>query len=321
MKKKILVTAPLDFLIDLKETIANKFEVHYFYQSTKNEIQEILINNIFDAWLVAPCPTYFVDGEMVDLCPSLKIISTPSTGTNHLNVDELLNRKIQIFSLKGSEVVENIFASSEFTFNLLISTIRKTPYAFLAVKDGKWREVEGKYRGRELNGLTVGIIGFGRIGGNLAKYCLSFGMKVLAYDPYVDISNRDVTQCDSLEVLLSSADVIAPCVHLDKDTFHMMNKSTFSLMKDGSYFINTSRGDVVNEDDLIECLKSGKILAAGVDVISDEYLGDKDIHPLINYMKTNNNLIITPHMAGLTFDSERKAQTAAYEAIEKCLGE
>jgi len=81
------------------------------------------------------------------------------------------------------------------------------------------------------------------------------------------------------------------------------------------YFINTSRGDVVNEIDLLDALKSRKILAAGVDVISDEYLGDKQIHPLIAYAREHQNLIITPHIAGLTYDSERKAQTAAYEAI------
>ena len=321
MKKKILVTAPLDFLEDLKQTIENEFDCHYSYQSTKDQIKEILSNNRFEAWLVAPCPTYFVDSELVDLCPTLKIISTPSTGTSHINVDEVKERNIQIFALKGTDVVENIFASSEFTFNLLISTIRKTPYAFQAVKSGKWREVEGKYRGRELNGLTIGIIGFGRIGGNLAKYCQSFGMNILAYDPYIKINKKDVVQCSSLQDLLSKADIVSPCVHLDKDTFHMMNESTFSLMKDGSYFINTARGDVVNESDLIDSLKNGKILAAGVDVISNEYLGNKDLHPLINYAKENDNLIVTPHMAGLTYDSERKAQKAAYMAIKKCLGE
>ena len=87
-------------------------------------------------------------------------------------------------------------------------------------------------------------------------------------------------------------------------------------MKDGVYFINTSRGEIVNEMDLITCLKNGKILAAGVDVISNEFTGDKNQNPLIQYAKEHDNLIITPHMAGLTYDSERKAQTATYEAIK-----
>ena len=85
--------------------------------------------------------------------------------------------------------MERIYASSEITFNLLIH-IRKMPYAFAAVKEGKWRESEGLFRGCELNGLTLGIVGFGRIGGNMACYALAFGMKVRAYDPYVKVPTR-----------------------------------------------------------------------------------------------------------------------------------
>ena len=90
-------------------------------------------------------------------------------------------------------------------------------------------------------------------------------------------------------------------------------------MKDGVYFINTSRGDVVDETDLLNFLKNGKIEAAGLDVISDELKGDFNNHPLIDYAKKHDNLIITPHMAGLTYDSERKAQTASFHAIKDYL--
>jgi phosphoglycerate dehydrogenase-like enzyme len=320
MRNKILVSAPLDFLPSLKQEIMSEFDCIYAYQSTEEEIKEILASHPFDGWMVAPCPTYYIDKKLLDLCTTLRIIATPSTGSNHLNIDDITNKGIEIYTLKDTEVVDKIVASSEFTFNLLISTIRKTPYSFRSVLDGKWRDVEGKFRGRELNELTLGIIGFGRIGKNLAKYSSAFGMKILAYDPYVDIpKDSGIYQCDSLEELLPQVDVISPCVHLSEDTYHMINSSVFNQMKDGVYFINTSRGDVVNESDLIKNLKSGKIIAAGVDVISDEFLGDKDEHILIKYAKNNNNLIITPHIAGLTYDSERKAQTAAYIAIKNCL--
>ena len=99
----------------------------------------------------------------------------------------------------------------------------------------------------------------------------------------------------------------------------MINDDLFNNMKKGVYFINTSRGDVVDEDVFIKYLMNGKIKAAGVDVISDELTGDKNEHPLVKYAKSNDNLIITPHIAGLTFDSERKAQTAAYNAIKEFL--
>jgi D-3-phosphoglycerate dehydrogenase len=314
-KKQILISAPLDFLPDLKNRIFSENDCIYAYGENKDEIIKYLMNNKFNAWMCSPCPTYIIDAQLMDLCPTLKIIATPSTGVSHIRTADADVRNIYIFRLKGTDVVDKIYASSEFTFNLLISTIRKMPYAFEAVKEGKWREVEKLYRGRELNGMTIGIIGFGRIGRNLAKYTLAFGMRVLAYDPYVKISHPGVVQVDTLEDMLPLSDVVVPCVHLDHETFHMIDESVFNKMKNGSYFINTSRGDVVNEGDLLTALKSGKLIAAGLDVISNEYLEDKCSHSLITYAKENENLIITPHIAGLTYDSERKAQTAAYEAI------
>ena len=219
--------------------------------------------------------------------------------------------------MKGTKEVDLITASSEFTFNLMLSTIRKLPNAFNGVLQGEWRNNENKYRGRELSSLKLGIIGYGRIGRNLAKYSKTFGMKVNAYDPYVNIKDSYVTQTNNLDALLSEADVICTCVHLNEETKHMINADVFKKMKDGVVFINTSRGDVVNEHDLITYLSNGKIARAGVDVISNEFVEKTNNHPLINYAKSNENLIITPHIAGLTYDSEEKAQSAAYNAIKE----
>ena len=319
-KRKIFVSAPMEFLPMLKEQISKVFEVTFAYGAEKEDVEGLLRSNRFEAWLVSPCPKYVIDVEMLSLCPTLKIIATPSTGSNHIMTAEVKKTLgLKIFTLKGTSVVENIFASSEFTFNLLISVIRKTPYAFESVKKGEWRETEYKFRGRELNGLTLGIIGFGRIGSNLAKYSLAFGMKIVAYDPYVKIKDDKVYQVKKIDDLVSKVDAIAICVHLNEETYKMINNTLFSKMKDGVYFINTSRGDVIDEKALVKNLENGKILAAGLDVISDEFTSLKDEHPLIKYAKKNNNLIITPHIAGLTYDSEEKAQTAAYIAIKNFL--
>ena len=314
--KKILVSAPLDFLPELKKRIQNEIDVVYSYGADRSSIEALLKKNAFDGWLVSPCPGYMIDRQMLSLCPALKIMATPSTGSNHIDVTYLSEKKIKLFTLRGSTVVNLIYASSEFTFNLMVSTIRRTPYAFQAVLQGNWRETESHFRGRELNGLVLGIIGFGRIGSNLARYSLAFGMKVVAFDPYVKIDNPDIAQYADLYDMLPEADVIAVCLHLDSKTYKMMNDDLFSNMKNGVYFINTSRGDIVDEEAFLKYLMNGKIKAAGVDVISDELTGDKNEHPLVKYAKSNDNLIITPHIAGLTFDSERKAQTAAYNAIK-----
>jgi len=314
-KHKILVTAPLDFLPDLKNKISSEFDMIYSYGSNKEEIEGLLSCHHFHAWLVAPCPEYMIDYQMVSLCPSLKIIATPSTGSNHIVVEEIKNTGIEIFALKGTKEVEEIVASSEFTFNLLISMVRKMPSAFEAALRGEWRDSESKYRGRELRELTIGIIGYGRIGSNLSKYCQSFGMRILVNDPYVNVNNPYVEVVDK-EYLYKESDIITPCVHLSSETYQMIDKSVFNQMKNGAYFLNTSRGDVVNETDLLDALKTKKLKAAALDVITNEYLGDKTTHELLNYARKNDNLIITPHIAGLTYDSEMKAQSAAYAAIK-----
>jgi D-3-phosphoglycerate dehydrogenase / 2-oxoglutarate reductase len=316
LKEKLLVSAPVEFVPGLTEYMEEEFECFFSYQFNEAQIKNLLKDNDFIGWVVSPCPTYDIDAKLFDLCPSLKIVSTPSTGTNHINFKDASKRKINIFSLKGTTVVEEIKASSEFTFNLLISTIRKTPYAFQGVLRGEWRTTENKYRGRELSGLSLGIIGFGRIGGNLAKYASAFDMNIMAYDPYKKISLDYVNQFEELDKMLSLSDVISVCVHLNDETKGMINNKLFSKMKNGVYFINTSRGDIVNESDLINNLNNGKIYAAGLDVISNEFLGNMKEHPLIKYAKENENLIITPHIAGLTYESERKAQIASFEAVK-----
>ena len=167
--------------------------------------------------------------------------------------------------------------------------------------------------------MRLGIIGYGRIGSNLANYAHAFRMIIHAYDPYITINDAHVSQEYDLYEMATKIDVLVVCVHLNDETFKMIDDDVFGSLRDGTYFINTSRGDVIDEASLIRHLENGKILAAGIDVISDEMTGKKSEHPLIKYAQKQNNLIITPHIAGLTYDSERKAQTAAYVAINKKL--
>tara|TARA_Y100000816_G_C26006478_1_gene526032 strand:- start:61 stop:1029 length:969 start_codon:yes stop_codon:yes gene_type:complete len=317
--KKIIISAPIEFIPDLKVEMMNEFDCTFSYQANKKETINLLKKNQFEAWMVSPCPSYIIDGELMDSCPSLKIIATPSTGSNHINIDDSKKRGIEVYTLKGTKEVNQIHASSEFTFNLMISTIRKTPYAFQAVRNGRWRESESQFRGRELDGMHLGIVGYGRIGSNLARYASAFRMNIYAYDPYLKINDKNVSQEHNLYDMISKIDVLVVCVHLNDETFKMINDDVFNSLRKGAYFINTSRGEVVDENSLVRNLQNGKIYAAGIDVISDEMTGKKSEHPLIKYAQTHENLIITPHIAGLTYDSERKAQTAAYSAIKKIL--
>ena len=318
--KKILCTAPLHFISNLQNSLIEQVDIYYENNPSFDETKKILIENNFDGWVCNPCPPYNIGDDLMKHSKNLKIIATPSTGTNHINLNDALKFGIEIKSLRNSEIVNKIYSSSEFTFNLLISTVRKFYDSINYVRDGHWRDIEDQLRGRELNGLTIGIIGYGRIGGNLSKYCNAFDMKVLSYDPYKKISDSWCIQKENMKEVVSNCDILAICVHLNDETKGFINEEVFSWLKNGCYFINSSRGDTINEAALLKNLISGKIIAAGLDVISNEDKILKDFsHPLIEYAKNNSNLYITPHIAGLTFDSEYKAQVHSINSIIKFL--
>jgi phosphoglycerate dehydrogenase-like enzyme len=142
-------------------------------------------------------------------------------------------------------------------------------------------------------------------------------MNILAFDPFKKIHESYVIQKNSYEEVLSNSDVIAVCVHLDSSTKEMVDKGWFKHMKQGSYFINTSRGEIINEDDLLMALESGKLAGAAVDVVQgeqSEYFYD---HKLIQYARNNKNLIVTPHIAGLTIESETKTAKFSINIISE----
>ncbi len=315
MKKKLLITAPFSFMPELLNEIKTKFDVLYKYQPNKKVIKDILEDFQPEAWIPKPCNEYLINEELLKLAKDLKILATPSTGTNHIDLNATSKLGISIFSLKGSKIVNTITASSEYTFALLLATIRNIPFANKKVLKGHWREVENDLRSRELSELTLGIVGCGRIGGNLIRYSEPFGMKVNIFDPFIDYqSNNRVKVVDSLDKLFNSSDIVCICVHLDSNTKGMIGSNEINQLKNGAFLINTSRGEVIQEDALIDGLRSGKIKSAGVDVVCNEHLLPNEENSLINYAKENDNLIITPHIAGLTIDSEIKAQKAAYYA-------
>ena len=248
---------------------------------------------------------------------NLKIIATPSTGSNHIDKNYLNNNKIDFFCLKGTKIVNQIYASSEYTFALLMMVLKKCIPAVNSVSEGNWRVSENEFRGYELHDKKIGIVGYGRIGSNLSRYCNAFKMNVFAYDPYVKIDDSWVNNCSSLDKLIQEVDILAPCVHLDSTTKNLINKERIFSMKKGSFLINTSRGEIVDEDAIIEAIESKHLAGCGLDVINDEFNTSNKSNKIINASVSYQNLIISPHIAGLTYESETKAQTAAINTVFK----
>jgi D-3-phosphoglycerate dehydrogenase len=256
-----------------------------------------------------------LDGDLLQF-GQLKAICTASTGTNHIDVKYCEEKEIEIISItKDYQVINKISSTAEHTLALMLSLIRNIPSSFHSVKDGNWDWEP--YVGRQMNSLTIGIIGYGRLGKLMAKYCDTLGMEILLHDPCVFSFGGNIErnkQPVELDELLERSDVISLHVHVTDETREMINKNTISKMVKRPYLINTSRGEIVNEDDIIDALRSEDLQGYATDVIRDEF-GDIKNSKLVEFsMNPNNNVVITPHIAGMT----KEAQEIAYHwAIDK----
>ena len=312
-KKNLLITAPFFFINELKKKLLRKFNCTFISDVSKKNVIKNLINK--DAWLCHPSPEYKIDKSLINK-KNLKIIATPSTGTNHINLNHCKKNKIKVVSILNNPKTKNIKASSEFTFLLILASLRKLILAKEKVQMGYWRNVEDELRGDELFNKKVGIIGYGRIGKNIGKFSKSFGAKVRAYDPYIINKNNKIIEND-LAKLLKESDIIVISVTFNKNNINFVGKNFLKNLKENCILINTSRGEVVNEMELIKALKSKKIKYAATDVVRAEQNLSKKNNKLIEYSKKNNNLLVTPHIAGLTIDSERKAAEITIDNLVK----
>ncbi len=299
---KILVTTKLSFLSEFKEKILKNYYCVFAQDIKIHKLKELLKD--VDGWVCSPSPEYKIDKSLLKNAKNLKAIFTPSTGSNHLDKKYLEKKNIKYFTIRDHSQISNIKASSEFTFGLILSSMRKLIQGNEIVKSGNWRNYEDYIRGNQLYDKKIGIIGFGRIGSNLYKYSKAFGMKVKVFDPYNSSKLKKLNINSNLSNLLKTSDIVAVCVHLTNQTKFMCNEHFFSKMKKGSIFINTSRGEILVENSLIKYLKNNKIKTAAVDVIQGEQKNDITKNKLYIYAQKNENLIITPHMAGLTYESE-----------------
>jgi D-3-phosphoglycerate dehydrogenase len=248
-----------------------------------------------------------VDEAVLSAGGALVAIGTPTTGLDHIDQEAAGRRNISILSLKGERAfLDQVYATAEHTFALLLSLVRRLPAAFEAVKGYEWRR--DLYRGRELNGKSLGILGCGRLGTMAARYGVGFGMHVLAYDPYQPELPPGVERCASLEELLRRSDILSLHVPLNEETRGMLGAAQFTFLHPGALLVNTARGGVLDEAALLEALESGRLGGAALDVLCDEHrLAAGENNPLIEYARTHDNLILTPHIGGATQESVEKA--------------
>ncbi|WP_320045029.1 D-isomer specific 2-hydroxyacid dehydrogenase family protein [uncultured Desulfobacter sp.] len=249
---------------------------------------------------------HYLDPIFLKKFENLKFIISPTTGLNHIDNAYCKSHGIRIVSLKGeTKYLNSIKSTSEHTMALIFALVRNIVPSVRSVVDRhQWNR--DLYIGRELSSLTIGILGVGRIGKHIISYARSFGMKILICDSHQDLGafkDAKVTVC-SKKQLFEKSDIVTIHVDYRPDNHHMITQKEFGWMKTGSYFINTSRGELVSEDALIWALERGILTGAALDVLSEEQ-SDKAFFNkrIIQYAQKNDNIIITPHLGGCTIDA------------------
>ena len=242
-----------------------------------------------------------VNADVLAAAKRLKVIATSSTGTDHIDLRRCDERGIAVLSIKTDyDLLNQVTCTAELAFGLLLGVVRRMPWAFDRAKEGVWARDE--FRGHQLNGKTFGILGVGRLGTMSAQYAQAFRMRVIGCD-LKKIELPFVEQVD-FDTLLAQSDILTIHIHLTDETRGIIGREEFARMKPGAILINTSRGAIIDEEALVEALESGKLAGAGVDVIHGEWDSNLHDHPLIRYAREHQNLLITPHVGGVTYEAQ-----------------
>lgn len=246
----------------------------------------------------------FIDSSVLDHYGNMKSLITATTGLDHIDTEYLKKRSISLFSLREHKAfLDTIPSTAEHTWALLMSLIRNIPSAHKHVEKGDWSRDE--FRGLELSGKTIGIIGLGRTGSKVARYATAFGMNVLYYDPYV--KNSDYKEVNTIISLFQLADIVSLHVHLSYETKGMINNDVLKEIRNPVFLVNTSRGKVVDESSVIKYLRTGQIKGYATDVLGTE-LEQINESPIYSGLNENLNIIVTPHIGGATWDAMWKCE-------------
>jgi glyoxylate reductase len=298
MKNKVFLTRTLhDFALkELKKKY--QIEIH----SGKIPIPKTkLRSKIKEADGLICFPYDKIDKEMIDGAKNLKVISTYSVGFDHIDTEYAKEKKIRVGYTP--EVLTD--ATADLAFSLLLDISRRISEGDKIIRDGKWKEIFGAfdYVGVDLQGKTIGILGLGRIGSTLAKRAKAFDMKIIYHNRKHVSKTREKSlnaKYVSFEKLITDSDFISIHVPHTKETDQLFDMKILKKMKNTAFLINTSRGKVINEKDLVAALKKKTIAGAGLDVFEIEPINEK--HPFVKLP----NIVLAPHIGSSTKETRIK---------------
>lgn len=250
-----------------------------------------------------------VDAELIAAAPELKVVGRAGIGVDNIDLEAATGAGVLVVNAPQA----NVISAAEHTLALLLAQARNVARADVTVRAGRWDRAS--FQGVELHGKTLGVIGLGRIGTLVAQRALAFGMRLIAYDPYVsdDRARRlGVELAATLDDVFAEADFVTLHLPKTRETEGLIGADAFAKMKDGVRIVNTSRGDILDEEALAEAIGSGKVAGAALDVFAEEPLGESPLRDL-------PQVVLTPHLGSATREAQDKAGIAVAEAVASAL--
>lgn len=287
------------------ELLQKELEVDYRKDISREELLKII--DQYDALIVRSVTK--VDEELVSKGSRLKVVGRAGNGIDNIDVDACTRHGIVVANTPDS----NTISAAEQSIALLLASIRNTVRANNVLKAGTWDR--NPFRGIELYGKTIGIVGLGRIGAMISTRMNAFNMKVIAYDPYIADERFErfgAEKKEKLEDLMKEADIVTVHTPRNTETMHIIDEKMMAIAKDGVRLVNCARGGIIKEAALIEALNSGKVASAGLDVYEDE-------PALANPLLQLPNVVSTPHLGASTFEAQRRVGENIAEQVIKAL--
>lgn len=300
---KVLVA---DALSDLGvAALRERHEVDVKTGLTKDELVEVI--SAYHAIVIRSATS--VDADVIAAAGNLRVIGRAGIGLDNVDLDAATRAGVIVCNAPQS----NIISAAEHTVAMMLALARRIPQAHTALRAGRWER--SRWSGTELHGKTLGVLGLGRIGVLVAQRCNAFGMRLMAYDPYVSAERAGrmgVQLVDDLDDLLRTADVVT--VHLPKsaETARLIGADQLRLMKTTAYIVNVARGGIVDEDALADAVRDGVIGGAALDVFSHEPMTESPLFDL-------DDVIVTPHLGASTREAQDKAGVQIAEAVNLAL--
>ncbi|HEY5891280.1 MAG TPA: hydroxyacid dehydrogenase [Acidimicrobiia bacterium] len=283
----------------------DRFSVVYQHDSNSEAFSQALNNA--NALIVRSATT--VDAVMLDVGPNLRVVGRAGVGVDNIDIAAATERGVAVVNAPAG----NTIAAAEMTMALILATVRQVAAADASIRAGRWDRAF--FKGSELRGRRLGLIGAGRIGAEVAIRCQAFGMEVVIYDPYLAPKRASEigSRLTDLDEVIETADIISCHVPLTEETRGMIDADAISRMKPGTFLVNASRGGVVNESDLAGALASGHLAGAGLDVYDEEPLSPS------SSLLSAPNLTLTPHLGASTHEAQNHVAVEVAEYVSRVL--